>query len=917
MNQYKNTLLLPHTALSMKGNLPTLDVKILEYWKNIDLNQLIWDKNRDQTPFIVHQGPPFATGILHTGHLLNLLLKDLIIRSQHLLGKNIYTKMGWDCHGLPIETKVIEQMKKNKESTYNPEEFREKCRVFAETHLQYQKTEMEMLGFIGDFKKYYTTMDRSAQLSITDGLLKLLEKDCIYRGKRIVIWSLSEKTTLAEAEIEYKDHKSKSIYFLGRIKDCPKNPTLNDVFFVVWTTTSWTLPGNLAYGFNKNITYTIVTMGIFKFIIKKKDWKEFCEVLGNKMTHGDFDRNYVNEDISGDVFEGARAMHPLYDKDVPMIHGDFVTEDKGTGIVHLAPAHGEEDYNLCKKNNINPVDYVDNDGFYDNAPFLPKVHIYDSYDKICELLNDRFLFMEEILHRYPYSSRGKTPIIYKLSEQWFISLDKSGMRQDSLKALESVNFYSGKDRLKKMIENRMDWCISRQRTWGIPIPFFYHKKTQEVLINMEVNKKILHFIKTEGYNFWYKKDPIHLLPVELQEDYTFSHEIVDVWFESGMTHDYVLGDQQADVYLEGSDQSRGWFQSSLLISAFLKKQSPYKQLITHGFIIDNNKNKMSKSIGNVVFLKDFVKKYGNDVLRLWVINSDFYGDVQINESILENCGNEYRKIRNTLKFIMGVLNGYDHNTFDINQEDLKRNFCSRERWLLYVTSKLNNDLKDLATNLDIRGMYKKLFDFCNKDLSQFYLDIIKPILYNYPKNDPVRMSILYCLSIVKKVLLRSLAVIIPCTSEEVFLLSQKEQKNFYNDIKSVHLLPILDIDFCYYESEFNEVNNHRKLLFLLSPVIEDQRNKSIITINPSVKLTIITDYDINIPLFREITKINHIILNNSSSDRLYLKDGIESSSIKFVVESVDSEICMRCRQWFIIPKNPLCKVCKDVINTFI
>lgn len=903
----KDTVLLPKTKFSMQGNLLEKDKNMIEFWRNIN----VFEKKRklfeNKEIFSLHMGPPYSNGHLHLGHLMNLILKDFVIRSQFCLGKNVKAKLGWDCHGLPIELKVEAEMKNLGKEIDSILEVRERCLEFAKKWLEIQKSEIESLGVFADYKNYYTTLQKEAQLSITKALIDLNMSGHIYRQRKPVMWSTVEQTTLSDAEINYKNHVSQSIFFASRITKMPNFPEITNLFLAVWTTTPWTLPGNLAYAYNKDIEYCVVQFGIFKCIVAKecverlKDKLEFFQGVSISEVK-------ILQTFKGSLFEGGFCEQPVYRFEVPLLHGDHVNIEMGTGIVHTAPAHGLEDYIMCKKYNIDPVDYVDDFGFYtQETPEIAGLNIFKDQQKVIALLGDLLLSQEDYSHDYPYSERGKNPIIFKLSYQWFIDIDNSGIREQCLKTIPGVRWIpaEGEKRLSSMITTRPDWCISRQRLWGVPIPLFFHKKTGKILKDEEVNRRIEEKIKEEGYSFWYI-DAFQVLPEHLQGEYEFSYNIVDVWFESGMTHDYVLGHEQANLYLEGSDQHRGWFQSSIMTSVFFNGLPPYKEVLTHGFLLDQKGYKMSKSLGNVISLDDCKERYGNDILRIWVANADYTKDIRIGYEILDKQVDVYRKIRNTIRFILGITSSSNEkekkNIYNLNYD--KIDFL--DKWILAKIYELNENISSALSKHEFKNTFLLIFDFCVKDLSAMYLDICKDTLYCDHINNERRQAVVKILCIVRDFLLFYLRIFIPTTAEDAFLSMIEESETYWNKYESIFLVDDFEVSEVWKNEEILlKVQKAREYNENILRIIEEERQKGNVTSNMSVKLTIKNDDFLsdnnNIELIKTILMVEEISVVSNMENSL-------------LVEKTTKNRCERCRKFNIINESIVCERCSMVIS---
>ena len=790
---------LPKTAFSMKANLPTREPEFLKFWEKINLYRELRNSRKGEEKFILHDGPPYANGNIHMGTALNKILKDIIVKFHQMDGKDSVYVPGWDCHGLPIEWKIEEQYKKNKKNKNEVPvvEFRKECRSFAEKWIEVHKDQFKRLGVVGDWENYYSTMSYDAEAQIVRELGKFLKEGSLYRGFKPVLWSTVEKTALADAEVEYQDHKSDTIYASFKVKKS-KIKELNDNEIVIWTTTPWTIPANKALAYNENLDYLLVKIN------DDGDFKDKKIVVAEALLESVIkDCNIKSHEISkkfkGKELKDTICIHPFFnlgfDYDIPMLEARFVTTEQGTGIVHCAPSHGPDDFNLCMNNGIKAIETVDGDGKYTgNVKLFEGVHIFKANPLIIEKLKDekKLLSNGELVHSYPHSWRSKAPLVHRATPQWFISMESHNLRSKALKAIDETNFYpsKGKERLKSMIETRPDWCVSRQRVWGVPLPIFVNKKNKEILIDDEVFENIAKIYEKEGSDCWFSDNPQKFLGKKYKaEDYEKLSDIVEVWFDSGSTHSFVLEKRDdlkwpASMYLEGSDQHRGWFHSSLLESCGTRGRAPFESILSHGFVVDGKGLKMSKSLGNVIAPEDILKKYGADILRIWVASSNYAEDLRIDYSILDQHSESYRKIRNTFRYLLGNLNDKFEN-IDLDKIDIKE-LPELEQFMLHKIYVLNSNFNGYFKNYDFHNLYKELLNFCTVDLSAFYFDIRKDTLYCDPINSKKRKSSLILLNIILDILLRWFAPILSFTTEEIYQLV--ERKN-----KSIHLEKFLDL----------------------------------------------------------------------------------------------------------------------------
>ncbi len=817
---------LPKTAFSMKANLPTKEPEILALWKKINLYKELRTSRKGAEKFILHDGPPYANGNIHMGTALNKILKDIIVKFHQMDGKDSVYVPGWDCHGLPIEWKIEEQYKKNKKNKNEVPvvEFRKECRAFAEKWINVHKDQFKRLGVVGDWDNYYSTMSFDAEAQIVRELGKFLKEGSLYRGFKPVLWSTVEKTALADAEVEYQDHKSDTIYVCFPVKSS-NIKEIEGSSVVIWTTTPWTIPANKALAYNESLDYLLIEINDDGEFENKKII--IAEALLDSVIKDCEIKNYKKlKKLKGKEFKKTFCDHPFkdlgYDQDIPMLEARFVTTEQGTGIVHCAPSHGPDDFNLCLNNGIKTIETVDGDGKYTkNVSLFEGIHIFKANPIVIEKLKDqkRLLKNSELIHSYPHSWRSKAPLVHRATPQWFISMDSHNLRKKALKAINDTNFFpsKGKERLKAMIETRPDWCVSRQRVWGVPLPIFINKKTKEILVDEKVFENIAEIYEKEGSDCWFSDDPQKFLGDKYKaEDFEKLNDIVEVWFDSGSTHSFVLEKRNdlkwpASMYLEGSDQHRGWFHSSLLESCGTRGRAPFESILSHGFVVDGKGLKMSKSLGNVIAPEDILKKYGADILRIWVASSNYAEDLRIDYSILDQHSESYRKIRNTFRYLLGNLNDVfeEVDLQNINFDELPE----LEQFMLHKIYCLNLNFNKYFENYDFHNLYKELLNFCTVDLSAFYFDIRKDTLYCDSKNSEKRKSSLLLLNIILNSLLKWFAPVLSFTTEEIYQLISKKNK-------SIHLEKFLN-----YPKKFENLDLNNKWTQLLK--IRDVCNLSI------------------------------------------------------------------------------------------
>ncbi len=788
----KESLQLPKTAFSMKASLPIKEPEILKNWEKNKIFEKLRKNSKGKEKFILHDGPPYANGHIHMGTALNKILKDIITRFHQMNGKDSVYVPGWDCHGLPIEWKIEEQYKKKKKNKDEVpiKDFRQECREFAKSWIDIHIKEFKRLGVFGDFENYYSTMSYEAEAQIVRELGKFLMDGSLYQGFKPVLWSTVEKTALADAEVEYLDHTSNTIYVAFKVKQTKKE-FLKDASIIIWTTTPWTIPANKALAFNNNIEYSVLEIDDLENFKEKKIVvaKNLIESIINEC---EIKKYRELKTFKGSDFKGTFCSHPFikmnFNHDVPMLDASFVNLEQGTGIVHCAPSHGPDDFNLCLKNNIPSLYTVDNAGLYTKEiPYFNNTHIFKADPIVIEKLaeQNKLLKKGKLNHSYPHSWRSKAPLIYRATPQWFISMEKKGLRDKAIKAINNTTFYpnKGKERLLSMVEGRPDWCVSRQRVWGVPLPIFINKKTREPLKDQKVIDRIASIYEKQGSDCWFTDDPkVFLGDEHNKNDYEKLNDIVEVWFDSGSTHSFVLEKREdlkwpADMYLEGSDQHRGWFHSSLLESCGTRGKAPFKSILSHGFVVDGKGMKMSKSMGNVISPEDILKNYGADILRVWVAASDYAEDLRIDKSILTQHAESYRKIRNTFRFMLGNLKDkFEEQNFEkLNLKD----FDELEQYILHKLYHLSKSVNENLNNYNFHKLYKELLNFCTLDLSSFYFDIRKDVLYCDSLDSKKRKNCVIVLNIILESLLKWFAPILVFTVDEIYSLIDKNGKNIH------------------------------------------------------------------------------------------------------------------------------------------
>ena len=800
---YRDTVFLPQTGFPMRGDLPKKEPQILARWDAQDLWGKLRAASRGRPLFILHDGPPYANGNIHIGTALNKIHKDFVNRTRQMAGYDANYIPGWDCHGLPIEWQIEERYRKEgRDKDAVPVlDFRAECRAWADHWMTVQAQEFRRLGVEGDFAARYATMDPASEAAIAHEICKFLLNGALYRGLRPVMWSPVEKTALAEAEIEYHDHTSTTIWVRFPVIQAPL-PELRDASVVIWTTTPWTVPGNRAVAAGEEFDYALLHVDAVadgsrarvgeKLLVALDLLPQFCTDTGIATHH-------VLHVFKGAALAGTVCAHPLrghgYDQDTPLLFGDFVTTEAGTGFVHIAPGHGEEDFDLGRRHALDIPETVGPDGTFNSwVPLFAGVHVYKASDPVCAALDaaGTLLARGKLVHSYPHSWRSKAPLIFRATPQWFIRLDgPEHIREQALAAIDATMFVpdQGRNRIGSMVAGRPDWCVSRQRAWGVPIAVFVDKRSGEPLRDPAVVRRIVDAFAAEGADAWYSSPPSRFLGNDRDpDDYEQVMDIVDVWFESGSTHAFVLEGRNlpwpADLYLEGSDQHRGWFQSSLLEAIGTRSQAPFKAVLTDGFVLDEQGRKMSKSLGNVIAPEQVAKQYGVDILRLWVMMSDTSEDLRIGGEILKQTAELYRRLRNTLRWVLGSL-----AAFDADEVVPAGDMPELERWVLHRLSALDARIRAAVAGYDWTGVYPELHNFCATDLSAFYFDIRKDAIYCDRPDSLRRRAARTVLDHLHRCLTTWLAPVLCFTAEEAWAAR-------FGDTESVHLqlFPDLPVD---------------------------------------------------------------------------------------------------------------------------
>lgn len=776
MSDYKKTLNLPETSFPMKANLPQKEPARLEKWYREEVYQKIRTTFKGKPKFILHDGPPYANGTIHIGHAVNKTLKDIVIKSKTLSGFDAPYVPGWDCHGLPIEINVEKKIGKAGIKV-EVGKFRQACRDYAEKQIDIQRVAFKRLGVFGEWDNPYKTMNFSYEANQLRAITKILDQGHIHKGYKPVHWCNDCRSSLALAEVEYKDKNSDSIYVKFAVVDAEKftqqcqwlngEKALKNLSAVIWTTTPWTLPANEAVAVNAKYNYSVVQHGEEFLVVAQELMAKLFEGL-------ELGTYQEVASVSGKALDKLSVQHPFYDKKVPIVLGDHVTLESGTGLVHTAPGHGVEDYQVAQNYNL-PLDHPVgvNGCFVEGTPLFEGLHINKANSVIVELLtgNNKLLHHGRIDHSYPHCWRHKTPLIFRATPQWFVSMEKARLRDNALKVNEKVNWQPewGQSRISGMIETNPDWCISRQRTWGSPLPFFMHKETGDLHPKTnDIIEVVAKAVEKEGIQAWFDFSAEELIGDDAS-DYVKSKDTLDVWMDSGMSHECVLRQREdlafpADLYLEGSDQHRGWFQSSLLTSVAMSGQSPYKAVITHGFAVDEQGRKMSKSLGNVIAPDQVIKNFGADILRLWIASSDYHGEVTVSDDILKRSADVYRRLRNTARYFLSSLHDFEFEKNAVADEDL----LALDKWAVGKAFEAQEKIQQHFEKYEFHLVVQTIHHFCSVDMGAFYLDIIKDRQYTMAKDSLGRRSAQTTLHHIVHAFVRWVAPILCFTADEIF-----------------------------------------------------------------------------------------------------------------------------------------------------
>ena len=893
---YKDTLNLPATDFPMKANLAQREPEILAKWQAMGIYQKTLKRRDPAKSFLLNDGPPYANGDIHIGHALNKILKDIIVKAKSLSGYYAPFIPGWDCHGLPIELQVEKKIGKAGVKV-DATTFRKHCREYASQQIDIQRTSFKRLGIFGDWENPYSTMDFGYEANIIRTLGKIIANGHLARGDRPVHWCVDCGSALAEAEVEYADKTSDAIEVCFSVVDESKTQSLfkldnssgtGKISIAIWTTTPWTLPANQAVAVNANLQYALVQYQEQRLILALDQIKEDYKILGTSL---------------GKQLEHLLLQHPFYDRQVPVVLSDHVAIDTGTGCVHIAPAHGNDDYLVGRKYDLpmeNPVDA--NGCFYAQTPLFGGQHVFKANAAIIQVLTDnqKLLVHNKLTHSYPHCWRHKAPLIFRATQQWFVSMEKNGLRANALAAIKTVQWIPqwGEARISGMISGRPDWCISRQRTWGTPLALLLHKETGEPHPRTaDILNKVADLVEAGGVEAWFNLQVEDLIPANEAKDYQKAPDTLDVWFDSGAAHACVA-DQRSemhspvDLYLEGSDQHRGWFQTSLLSSVAVKNQAPYKQVLTHGFTVDAQGRKMSKSLGNVIAPEKVMQSLGADVLRLWVAATDYRGELHVSDEILKRTSDAYRRIRNTARFLLANLHGFDPEKDLVPTEQM----LSLDRWIVDQAKQLQTVVLEAYDNYEFHVIYQRVHNFCSYELGSFYLDVIKDRQYTCKTDGVPRRSAQTALYYIAEALVRWVAPILSFTAEEIWphIPGKRAESVFLSDWFTD--LPALPVNTVMGDAFW------RKMLLVrdeINKILENCRKEAVLGSGLEAELTLYCDTDLTAELAKIKNELRFVLITSQAQIFSIEQAGphaikTEIPGLLVSVKRSDCEKCQRC-----------------------
>jgi len=907
MSDYKKTLNLPKTSFSMKANLANREPMMLKAWDKSDVYGKIRAARKGRKSFILHDGPPYANGDIHIGHSVNKILKDIIIKSKTISGFDAPYIPGWDCHGLPIELQVEKKHGKPGHKI-SPSEFRKKCRAYAQRQVDGQRKDFIRLGVFGDWQNPYQTMDFGFEANIVRSMGKIIDNGHLQQGAKPVHWCLDCSSSLAEAEVEYEDKKSPAIdvrftavdeaQILEKMGIASENAGNGPISTIIWTTTPWTLPANRALSMHESVEYALVQCEL--------DGQSQRYILAQDLVASAMERYGIEEfkvlgQCDGSALELTRFNHPFYDFDVPVILGEHVTTDSGTGVVHTAPGHGQEDYVVGQKYNIEVANPVGANGVYlEDTPLFAGQHVFKANDVIVEALKEKGALVHHfaLMHSYPHCWRHKSPIIFRATPQWFISMDKNGLRNAAMGEIQKTQWIPdwGQQRIENMVTSRPDWCVSRQRTWGVPLTVFINKDTNELHPNTsELLEQVAKLIEKEGIQAWFDLEPSEFLS-EGGDQYVKVSDTLDVWFDSGVTHACVVDAREeltgpADLYIEGSDQHRGWFQSSLMTSVAMNGKAPYKQVLTHGFTVDGDGKKMSKSLGNVMSPQQVVNRLGADILRLWVASANYTAEMTVSDEILDRSADSYRRIRNTTRFLLSNLNGFDGKDDIVANEDL----VALDRYIIGRAHQVQQEIMEAYENYQFHTVVQKLTHFCSIELGSFYLDIIKDRQYTAKSDGLPRRSCQTAMYHIAQAMVRWIAPILSFTADEVWKSLPNNEEDivfiseWYEGLTALSDDESLNVEFW---NEIQEVRN------AVNKTMEQARRDEVIGGSLAANVTLYVSDELAASLNKIASELRFVLITSNvtivtgqAADNAI---DTEIDGLKVLVEASSGEKCDRC-----------------------
>jgi isoleucyl-tRNA synthetase len=900
MSDYKDTLNLPKTSFSMKGNLANKEPMILNKWEKQGIYKKIREHFAGRDKFVLHDGPPYANGSIHVGHAVNKILKDIIVKSKTLSGYDAPYIPTWDCHGLPIELQVEKKHGKAGQKI-SENSFRKECRKYAKKQVEIQKKDFKRLGVLGEWEQPYLTMNFDYEANMIRTLAKIVENGHLSKGFKPVHWCTDCGSALAEAEVEYADKVSPAIDVKFKIKDQDKlakafglDSLNHEAFAIIWTTTPWTLPANQAIAVRNDLNYSLIMIDDFYIIL--------AENLAEQTL-----KRYAIEDAkivastTGEKLVGIIAEHPFYSRHVPILHGEHVTDDSGTGMVHTAPTHGVEDFALGKEHNLSMEIFVKGNGCYsENTKLFAGEFIFKANDRIVELLGEkkRLMNFDKIKHSYPHCWRHKTPLMFRATPQWFISMEKEGLRDKALKAISETNWAPswGQARIEGMVKDRPEWCISRQRTWGVPLPLFIHRETEELHPNtIEILHKVAEKIEKGGIEAWFNADDNEF--ISETDKYKSVKDTLDVWFDSGSSSMCILDIDKrlsypADLYLEGSDQHRGWFQTSLLVGMSAKGSQPYKEVFTHGFVVDEHGRKMSKSLGNVTSPQDIYNTLGADILRLWTASTDYKSEMAVSDQILKRTADTYRRLRNTARFLLSNLNGFNPETDIIEFDELVK----LDQWAIAKAKEFQDKIIDAYEKYQTHTVAQLIHHFCSVEMGSFYLDIIKDRQYTAKANGHPRKSAQTAIYHIVHALVRWMSPILSYTADEIWQAVPKTTDlpiqlcEWYTELKSFDSSDELNLDFW---TKIQEIRSE------VNRVLEIKRNEEIIKASLEAQITLYADQE-KYTLLSKLQDELRFLLISSKANLRPLEEKSDNSTEAHIsglfidIDKVEEPKCERC-----------------------